>query len=299
MTEGVQIGISIIKTLGVGHQATIILCDQNGSLFVIKDCKLPRYKHNETSILTRFRGSPHTVQLVDIELPSQYSIRGVPLRFYENGDLFNVLCSLHEQNKVTESLAKSIFKQVLLAISELHSNLVAHRDLKPENFFVDEKFNIVLGDFGLSCAHCETKWDNAVVDEVCGTQAYMAPEIVNCSTTGTSYNSYQADMWSAGCLLFMIVTGNMPFGENGACPKDWYYVQVKNAKWESFWDQHQSACPLQIPLAVKAIVESLLNVNPSQRPAAHELLENIWFKDETVCSDSSYIETMKDCLDRL
>jgi serine/threonine protein kinase len=287
--------IQIVKTIGTGLQATITLCDHphDGSQFVIKECRLLKYSLNETAVLNRFRGSPHAVQLLDIEMPTHFFGRAVPLRFYENGDLFNLLSALHDQELMNEKLSKSIFKQIMLGVAELHAHQIAHRDLKPENFFVDENFKIVIGDFGLSNVQGESKCDNCAIEDICGTIGYMSPEILESTVTGAAYNAYHADMWSTGCLLFMTVTGNMPFGEKGACAKDWYFVQIKTGNWEAFWNLHQRGCPLEISPVVRRIIESLFSVDPTLRPSATELLENAWFKDDSVYSEDAYLEIME------
>lgn len=267
-------GINILKTISTGFQGTIQLCCYEGERFVIKDCILSRYSNNETTVLTRCKGSPYTAQLYDIELPSQYREKAVPMRFYENGDLFNLMVSLHDQNKNCERLAKLIFKQIVLAILELHSNQIAHRDLKLENYFIDSEFNIVLGDFGLSS---DSVTENEATHVAYGSLVYMAPEVIECSRGGLPYNSYHADMWSCGCLLFLIITGNMPFGDKGACGGDYNFLLVRDGKWEEFWNIHESGGCEAVSAEVKSIIQSLFRIDPRSRPTAAELINHAWF----------------------
>ena len=85
----------------------------------------------------------------------------------------------------------------------LHENDVAHRDLKPENIFVCCDGKIKIGDFGLS---------NSLVDgqpllTSCGSPHYASPEIVE----GHPYDGKSIDIWSAGVILYTMVTGELPF----------------------------------------------------------------------------------------
>ena len=45
------------------------------------------------------------------------------------------------------------------------------------------------------------------MNEQCGTPAYLAPEILR----GRGYYGFQADMWSAGVVLFAMLYGTVPF----------------------------------------------------------------------------------------
>ena len=61
---------------------------------------------------------------------------------------------------------------MILAIDDLHKKGYAHRDLKLENIMVDEKLNVILGDFGFA-----TFKNVNFLKSYRGTKTYMAPEI--------------------------------------------------------------------------------------------------------------------------
>ena len=79
---------------------------------------------------------------------------------------------------------------------------IAHLDLKGQNILVDEGLNLKLADF-----------DHSVIDtiddltEKVGTPGYRSPQIEE----GRIYNGHQADIFSLGVIIFIIVTGKRPF----------------------------------------------------------------------------------------
>lgn len=68
---------------------------------------------------------------------------------------------------------------------------------------MDEQNYCKICDFGVS----RFMKPHELVNEQCGTPAYLAPEII----LETGYKGFGADVWSLGVLLFCILTGNMPF----------------------------------------------------------------------------------------
>lgn len=108
-------------------------------------------------------------------------------------------------------LAYSI--QIMEAIKDMHEKEFIYRDFKPDNFLVRENFNLALTDFGLSCNVLSDRLRNEA-----GTPSFMAPEIL--LKKKESY-SYSLDIWSAGCLLYILLIGK---------PFPWYVDTLFNEK---------------------------------------------------------------------
>ena len=145
-----------------------------------------------------------------------------PKRFFvvtelcHGGELFDTIENYVNTGKFcTESEAVYILSQMLSAVAYLHANEVIHMDLKPENvLFISKKDqNIKLIDFALAQA---TVGDQSLKilgrplpsvgqPQALGTAYYIAPEVL----TGKFDTS--CDIWSLGCILYLMLTGVPPF----------------------------------------------------------------------------------------
>ncbi len=114
------------------------------------------------------------------------------------------------------SVAESVrvMARVLSGLAAVHDAGVIHRDLKPENIFLVEDADGTypkLLDFGVSRAmdpHGElTSVLPTVENAIVGTPQYMSPE----QARGLRSLDHRSDLWSAGVILFELLTGVLPF----------------------------------------------------------------------------------------
>lgn len=109
-----------------------------------------------------------------------------------------------------EDDAARIFRQIVQALNYCHGNHVVHRDLKPENFlFVSDAddSDLKIIDFGLSKIMSGGRLER--MKTRAGTPYYISPEVL-----AGNYD-VSCDMWSAGCMLYILLCGYPPFyGDN-------------------------------------------------------------------------------------
>ena len=100
---------------------------------------------------------------------------------------------------LTETVARSYMRDIILGLEYLHQSNVAHRDMKPENLLVTADGRCKITDFGVSKMFDEGS--NGFVTDTEGTHAYFSPE----SCSGKEYSAYMDDVWGLGVCLYAMV----------------------------------------------------------------------------------------------
>jgi serine/threonine-protein kinase SIK3 len=121
--------------------------------------------------------------------------------FASKGDVFDHLV---KKGKMSEPEACHVFLQILSAVKYCHAHRVVHRDIKVENLLLDGENNIKLADFGFSNYYAS---DTSLLSTWCGSPPYAAPELFE----GKKYVGPKVDIWSMGVVLYVLVSGTLPF----------------------------------------------------------------------------------------
>ena len=109
--------------------------------------------------------------------------------------------------------AVELAAQLASALGYAHRQGVVHRDVKPANILLDEYGSLRLMDFGLAGWTQDECTRLTQQGAVMGTPAYMAPEQALGDTANVGPAS---DLYSAGVVLYELLTGCRPFGGNNA-----------------------------------------------------------------------------------
>ncbi len=155
---------------------------------------------HETGLL-KLLNHPSVVRFYETFDTNKYIM--IVMEYVSCGDL---LSFVRKRSKLTETIAKFIFKQIMEGLSFIHSQGVVHRDIKLDNILIDLQNNIKICDFGVSK---EIKKGDIMHDQ-CGTPAYIAPEILK----NQGYEGFGVDLWSAGVVLYAMLSGTVPFKAN-------------------------------------------------------------------------------------
>jgi len=161
----------------------------------LRDSSSRRRLENEIRVLQRIR-HPYIVRLYEVfESPKRIHLC---MEHVSHGTLHRHL-TLHK--RLPENEVRRLVRQLVGALAYLHQRAIAHRDIKLENVLLDEKCDVRLIDFGFAIL------SRGKLRVPCGSPAYTAPEIL----LAHEYDGHQADVWSLGILIYVMLAGRFPF----------------------------------------------------------------------------------------
>jgi Ca2+-binding EF-hand superfamily protein len=175
------------------------------------------------------------------------------------GELYNRIVG---HPRFTEVQAAHLIRPLLEAVAYLHDMGIVHRDLKPENILCGENLeDIKLADFGLS----KMLLPREKMDTACGTLSYVAPEVLTMQGYGK-----EADLWSIGVIMFLLVCGKLPFDgvDNDEIIRATINADLKAPPqvWSKLTED------------TKSLITALLQKSPKLRITAREALKHHFFE---------------------
>lgn len=127
---------------------------------------------------------------------------------YELGEEENLIKKNSLPLDIKHSIAKIIFKQILLGIKYIHSFNIVNRDIKIENILFDSNDKkIKLIDFSIGTI---VKSENKLINEPGGSMHYQSPEFFDTDNNGY-YNPFISDIWAFGICLYIFIFEEFPF----------------------------------------------------------------------------------------
>jgi len=209
---------------------------------------------NEIDILRKCQ-HPHIVELKAVFETADMLY--ICMELIKGGELYDEII---RRNTFTERDASHIMKQIVSALDYLHDNGIIHRDLKLENLLLVDKnasgkdLIVKLADFGLSRIY-----RGQVVRTACGTPFYVAPEVL----LGTGYGT-EVDMWSAGIMLYILLSGRLPFH---ASEDHQLFNKILKGEYQFKSPQFDT-----ISSAAKDLISNLIVTNPKKRLTAKQCI---------------------------
>jgi serine/threonine protein kinase len=197
------------------------------------------------------------------------------MEYINGGNLFSYV---KKRRKLSEKIAKFLFKQIILGIMHIHSQLIVHRDIKLENILIDMNNNVKICDFGIGMI---LSTENQELYSHCGTPMYIAPEII-LSTKNKGYKGFPVDIWSAGIALYIMLSGKLPFNLDEEIDDFDNYnnnIKEKNIKLKYEIVNKEPKYIEKISDEARDLLKGLLNKNPKKRLTCEQILNHPWFSD--------------------
>ncbi|KAI8071176.1 kinase-like domain-containing protein [Gilbertella persicaria] len=239
----------------------------SGELMAVKQVELPvensASEERKKSMIRSLRREIELLQDLEHENIVQYlghktdeSYFSIFLEYVPGGSVAGLLSSY---GAFQEPLVNSFVRQILKGLSYLHGKDIVHRDIKGANVLVDNKGGVKITDFGISKKVEEEMGTHAAHrPSLQGSIYWMAPEVVK-----QTHYTMKADIWSLGCMVVEMFTGDHPFPE---------YSQMQAI--------FQIGCytspniPPNLSQEAQDFLKCTFQLNHEERPSAEELLKH-------------------------
>ncbi|XP_039020633.1 CBL-interacting serine/threonine-protein kinase 1-like isoform X3 [Hibiscus syriacus] len=168
---------------------------------------------------------------------------------------------LEKSRLIQLNIADQIKREIATLKLLKHPNVVRLHEL--ENVLIDAKGNIKISDFGLSALPQHIREDG-LLHTTCGSPNYVAPEIL----ANRGYDGATSDIWSCGVILYVILTGYLPFDDRNLAV---LYQKIFKG---------DPPIPKWLSPGARNMIRRILDPNPETRITMAGIKEDGWFKQD-------------------
>ena len=169
----------------------------------------------------------------------------------------------YESSPPSVAWAAAIAAQIAAVLADVHRVDIVHRDIKPGNVMIADGGLVKVLDFGIAILRGAGALPRLTqVDRTVGTPAYMSPE--QCLGQVVTAAS---DIYSLGCLLLELLTGDVPFFATADTPLRSHHLNTPAPSARSR--------RADVPAELDTLVSSMLAKDPGARPTAAAVYETL------------------------
>lgn len=195
---------------------------------------------------------PHIVQLKNLVAVGPYFY--ILMDYVNGGQLLHYIV---KRQKLSEHNSRHFSRQIVSALNYMHRNSIVHRDLKIENILIDKAGkNIKIIDFGLSNLFCPERR----LTTYCGSLYFAAPELLRANP----YRGPEIDVWSFGVVIYVMVTGSVPFDDKSM---PGLHDKIKRG---------QVAYPAHLSSECKDLLSKIFVTEPTKRILLADVIRHPW-----------------------
>ncbi|XP_002979325.2 calcium/calmodulin-dependent protein kinase type 1 [Selaginella moellendorffii] len=262
------------EKLGHGGQGQVYLLSdaaRNRHRYAGKMFKSESCAERETRILDKLRPIPGVVFLHGLRRE-----RKVGGRCF--GTMVMELCGpslrdLAMKGPLREEEVAEIVKELAETLKGVHSSGVVHRDLKLENVFTKlqdaSTIRPVIGDFGVATD------DAREMSQSCGTEKYMAPELIFVERYGLSYTK-AVDVWGLGVIAYELLKGYQRSN------LEMHLLREGEFQW-----------PANLSPEAKNLIMGMLDLDPRKRLTLDQVINHPWILEN--CSTTRATANITSC----
>ena len=249
LRAGDQIGpYELISRLGRGAFGVVWLAERRTSITTTKaalkiplddEIDLETIRH-EANLWVQASGHPNVLPIIEANVYDNQVV--IASEYAPDGSLESWL-KRHGGKAPSIESAVDVLSGILAGLEHLHRRRIIHRDLKPANIIFQGE-TPRLADFGVSRVLKSTSQSNTTA----GTPTYMAPEAFD------GKRSEQTDLWSAGVILYQLLSGHLPFPQADMA-----------SLFGAIRSRNPDPLPISVPLPIQQVVTRSLNKDRTRR----------------------------------
>lgn len=255
----------LLAKLGEGGMGAVYKARQTRLDKLVALKVLPKDRTSDPQALARFEREMRAVGRVShaniIQAHDARDIDGTTVLVMEYVDGLDLSQLVARLGPLPITVACELVRQTALGLQCAHENGLVHRDIKPSNLMLTRQGVVKILDLGLARLGAEPAAGGELTsaNQPMGTADYMAPE----QTTDSHSVDIRADLYSLGCTLYKLLSGQAPFGGPT-------YRTAMHKMMAHFGDPPPPICTLRadVPEPLAAILDRLLAKSPGDRPAA-------------------------------